>query len=738
MKRILNILICTAVTVLAISCNRYEIEMPVDYNDRIEINFSSADTKAADTDTESYLDHVDILIFKHDGTVPTDKMHYERITLGGTTNAVLAAKRSSFVASVGYYVQVIANSTASEDVFKAIETYQQLTNLEQEDVYLHITGLNAGDAPKYFLMDGVAYIGAEKPSAPSPVVMNDGIASNNTNLNVNLARAAAKIEVIINAGKDVEFKSGLVISEGQVGLPLYQVRNLPYSTYVIDTDPGKNTKLITTSSTSSGYMIWNPVITENTTPDPTSIIVYAYAHSWQGASIFEKEPCIVVNLPLEYTDDSDKVTQYPNNWYKIPMSADYKFDRNMYYKVEITVNRPGATSMSNPKELGPINYTVKDWTPVEISINDAKHPKYLAVNRNSMEMYNVVTDNTTLEFSSSSAVTVEVSDVYYIDKFGATVKVTNHDIEATADGLSGNVVIDSPLPTNNTVLYFTLTLTNDDNQTEIVTVKQYPLVYVENILSYYSYRDDFIGEGASEPTTYENLSRTNNIVGISYTNGKYTYNTSSGGFFYSKIVRNTYSSTDNRADYRGRSDIDGYYWYDNEKSYTNSENPSNARMYHITIMASSGDYVVGRPKITNGITDNGEDNAQLVSPSFMIASRLAVLTVNSIDLEADWNDSDEVRNAEYLEIYAEHCKQYVEVYKDPSGNEVHLNDWRLPTAAELSIIYSLQGTASQSADAIDYLLNAGYYFSASGPIRNDKADNDYRSLSSIRCVRDTY
>jgi hypothetical protein len=98
--------------------------------------------------------------------------------------------------------------------------------------------------------------------------------------------------------------------------------------------------------------------------------------------------------------------------------------------------------------------------------------------------------------------------------------------------------------------------------------------------------------------------------------------------------------------------------------------------------------------------------------------------------------STSVRNDNYLKVYAEHAKQYVEVYVDPqTGKKIHLSDWRLPTEAELEIIYQFQGTENAQADAIDYLLNAGAYFSASGPVANPKSN---MTGTSIRCIRDVY
>lgn len=78
---------------------------------------------------------------------------------------------------------------------------------------------------------------------------------------------------------------------------------------------------------------------------------------------------------------------------------------------------------------------------------------------------------------------------------------------------------------------------------------------------------------------------------------------------------------------RGKSSISYYYYNRWQTSLSTNEiwNAGNARMYHVQITASSGDYTLGQPRITNGKTDPGEDNAELVSPSFMIASQLGAV-----------------------------------------------------------------------------------------------------------------
>ncbi len=160
-------------------------------------------------------------------------------------------------------------------------------------------------------------------------------------------------------------------------------------------------------------------------------------------------------------------------------------------------------------------------------------------------------------------------------------------------------------------------------------------------------------------------------------------------------------------------------------------------------MASSNQYTIGRPRIDeNGYTASDEENAKLVSPSFVIASRLGAVYPDNGGLS-------NLNLNQKLIAFADHAKNYVEVddiddAKDHNRVVVYDN-WRLPTRAELEIIIELQGTKGQDADAVDYLLNGQYYMSASGPVFNPKNDDKVTDINqsnkndvAIRCVRDVY
>lgn len=105
---------------------------------------------------------------------------------------------------------------------------------------------------------------------------------------------------------------------------------------------------------------------------------------------------------------------------------------------------------------------------------------------------------------------------------------------------------------------------------------------------------------------------------------------------------------------------------------------NNNRMYEVTITATSSKYRIGYPMTSTWTDENGksqlyaintEENNQLVSPHFVIASQLGNSSATP-----------------YWETAFDQCMHYVEV--DNEGNV--FEDWRLPTIAELSIIKQYQ------------------------------------------------
>lgn len=665
-------------------------------DDAIVLDVSSASlplTRADATGVEVAIEHIDVLIFK--GTDQSKVLH-ERVEdlPDGTGTFSLTAKRSDFGSGDEYWVYLVANSSHTVKEFEALADLNALKAMTQSDRYLHLTGItniSGVQIPQSFLMDGVAYPASEttEPVSAAPVVLNNGVASDNTELKVVLRRAAAKIVVHIKKGGKVSF-----IESGSA----YYMRNMPYSTSVV-AGVDAEADLRTTTETTTSYFKW--------TDEEITVTAYAYAHAWSDDSAFEKDVRLVVNVPLHYGDKD-----YPASYYQIPVSRDKVLERNTFYEVTVTVNALGAVDPSTPPTLTDIKYDVQPWEETVVNVGgEDNRPIYLTVNEEEVEMHNITDDNTTLRFASSSDVNVKVTRVYYIDKFGQEKDESTSVVTVTPDdGLTGNIDIHSPLPTNNTIRYIELEVTNTDGATpRKVIIRQYPLEYITNILGWYSYRSDFGG------TTYENRG-TNRYVSTTWFGG-WQYSTSVPSwryapFFTSKVASSTESS--------GKSNLDYYYYSRNSSrpstsSYRTARDGGNARMYHVRITASSGTYTIGRPRITNGVTDPGADNAELVSPSFMIASQLGA-----------------VQPTEYKDVAASHCEQYVEVYKDENGNTVHLDDWRLPTKAELNIIMKFQ----YSSDAMDEVLAGAWYWSASESVYNKDGEDGSADDAYIRCIRD--
>ena len=751
MKQILySIMMCCLMVTFLTACSQENDPFPQGEGtngNSITLKLSTGiqfQTRAEAAGAEVAVSHLDVFIFDANETM----QHYERVSncTDQQGTVTLAASKDDFDANTGYYVYLLANSTHTEAEFNNLANLSALKAMTQEDERIHITGLTIDVTPKTFLMDGIAYSGEQEPKAATPVVLNDGNPSSDTELKVMLRRAAAKIIIHVNKGDAVTFDDKPARD--------YYLRNMPYSTSLLAGVDGE-AKLRTSMKSNTPYYEWNE--------DGTiTLTAYTYAHDWADASAFEKEVRLVVNIPLKYTKDGQEEA-YPISYYQIPVCEDKVLERNTCYEVTVMVSAPGGTDPSDPAELSGIEYTVTDWTEKEVGIGgDDERPIYLYVNEEEMEMHNITDDNTTLEFASSSAVEAEITRVYYIDKFGqeqVLEKIPDTDneygistggwrptwnnrctIEITPDeGINGKLDVYSTLPENNTIRYIDFDVTNADGITRKVTVAQYPLTYITNIEGYYSYRDDFVStasDGTSGVTTWELLAGKQINMGSQYTNAQvpydendawicgcswnsdrktWSYGKTTTGFFASKVVKTYNAST-------GLSDIEYARWTEyrsvtsSRRRYTYNTSTSsvdlnNHRMYHVVITASSGEYTLGVPRITDGKTDPGSDNAQLVSPSFMLASQLgAVMAIQD------------------LEGAAVHCERYVEVAKDGTVYD----DWRLPTQAEIMIIYKYQN----DSDAMDEVLAGNRYWSASGLVAKPGVNSP--SDRAIRCIRDAY
>lgn len=762
------------------SCVRDELPVNVSGDDSIILQISSTDVKSkaidetAIGDTEKKIEKLDIFIFDSSKERLVARESFSTADLSGG-RVILRQKRSALSVNAGYWVYLVANSKVSLD---GVTTMGELLSMKQSDPMIHVTGLGDENVPASFVMDGIAYTGSAEPSVPGAVVLNDGVRQNNTELTVSLRRAAAKIVVSITGGEGVKFTA---VSGNRRG---FYLRNMPYETTLLS-EVSMTPALWTPDKINAGRFF---DMSEDVMPSFLNIVTYAYSAVWKDAGM-DKQTTMLVNIPMyvaktvlkddgtvEFERDADgkvifKTTPRPENWYRIPLTKTQELKRNHCYRLTLTINAPGATDEYKPVEIKDVEYKVLDWEEERIEIGgDDDAPQYLTVNRESLEMHNMESDHTTLQFSSSSEVDVQITKVYYINKFGQEqllekrypnnpdskewgVKTTTGgwfptttwrslcDLSITPDeGISGKIDVFGTVPANNAVRYIEFTVTNKTGQSRSVTVAQYPLEYITNVEGWYSYRDDFVStasDGTSGVTTWELLAGKKIDKGTAYNTEQVPYNDNSAwicgcswssrnqawsygktttSFFGSKVAQSFNETT-------GLSDIEYAGWMEtqsNRRPYTYTYNNTttdnlgltNHRMYHVTITSTSGEYTLGRPRLdANGYTDSGEDNAKLVSPSFMLASQLGAVMSMPDRIGA-----------------AQHCEKYVEVARDGTVYD----DWRLPTRAEINIIYKFQN----DSEVMDEVLAGNRYWGADGFVPKPGVSNP--SDQAIRCIRDAY
>lgn len=793
--KILYILL--VITSILCSCHiREEMESATEGNGNIVLNFSVKGNMTTRTEIEeefefeSRINHLDVLIYRIDGGGNSDtRIYHTRLTdvtkgtpktLPGINLSTLTQTQESKI----YKICIVANSAREESVFSGelTDTFTELTDLVETTQYINITGSTLfkdenghNIAPQAFLMTGSGVNNSfEDSNTYGPYIDLSDCEDSELPLTVDLERAAAKIRMnfTINEesqyvhtfanpiGADIytkdnkEYVDITSLDENVIynySEASYYLRNMTYTYELYSELYGTNTGLKRKTNpvpyTDGGYM------THSDNHKTISVTAYVYSCSWDGTGdeSFTNTPFMVVNLPLiekmtgtisgatikggSTQKDLDNAGIYlSRNYYEIPLRIRNSSDpiviqRNHYYVINATIDAPGGMTDMEPFPIVPVNYYVYPWNEESLDIGTGGNDviKYLNLSTNHIEMHNS-SANSTIKFSSSSNIAeIKVKEAYYVNKMGIKTAIpnTNNAINATATGMNGTITVNSPVPTNNAISYLTFRISNNDSIKKTFTVEQRPLLYITNTLGWYSYRDDITNDNKIV-THFENRQSNNN--------------TSNDDFSF-KVTKSAAAD--------GSSNIYGYSaswslgaigtsqyqgWWTNWFSGLGREN---ARMYHIVVSSTSSTYKLGKPHVDEyGLTINDASNAQLVSPSFIIASQLG--TMNS---KANYSE-DNFSKAQT------HCKNYVETYivndngnnlYDANSNEsvVHLRGWRLPTQAEIEIIKAHQ----TESVAMDDLLIGRYYFCITG--------NDNKSLEVFqsnwvndgywtRCVRDTY
>ena len=733
---------------------------------RNEPGAKSAATRAAGTEVENSVTHLDLLIFDDKGV----RVHYQEIATPAE-RFPLSVRKSHFDSGAAYDIYLFANYPG--DDLADVEHFTTLKNKTLYNMYVYATGLTEREnVPDTFLMEG--HLSGEK--------LNDSAESlEDKELSIVLSRAAAKIVLNLRTGESSDGMVYELAYDENDETNLNGVRrlptNIPCETCLV---PPSDEELKTFSPRLYTPASLTTVGVEYGTDEGNrcaTVTLYAYANDWSGDDSYTTEPRVLVQLPLRYrkTDAPDDAWELRiNNYYAIPLNNSrddsHRLLRNRIYTTTITFRGLGGTEIDNAKELENVGFKTEDWVTNDIVVDTDDSPQFLFLTTNDLRMDDMtpegagadyVAEDHSVGFSSSSPVTVTVDEVYYYNKFGIKTRLTPAQIEGagisvtpSTSGVAGVLDVLGKSPDNNAIRYIEVTVINQTGQSQPLHIEQYPLVYITNSLGYFSYRSDFTFE-TGECTTWlihdtDGIKRSDRTsVGLrratrpdwSWGNYSEQRNENIAGwtgdkFFQSKVQTRSEYDSDTGLGALGSYGYVAWTW--GRSLFPTSPLRNNSQVYHVRITSTSQDYVLGRPRMKTYIdpdgtqydgTDDGPDNQKIVSPSFMIASQLGLI-----------NSGDQIYN---MQQAASHCEKYVEVVYQNRKNLsddalIYYDDWRLPTETELRII----GKFQTGSEVMDVVLDRPNYWSAGGEITGvgtgAASDGTKMSGTGVRCVRDHY
>lgn len=703
-------------------------------------------SKGVEALNENIVKRMDVFLFGPDEDFMTYAMAGDVNGTSAVENVILYQGndwKDNFDDNSQYTLYVLANYKGSADLSK-INTVQGLKDLVATDADIakwegmpESTGNYTG---KTFLMDGTkTFQGSEVKNEKKSVLIP-----------VDVRRAAVKVEVTLKFSED--WKAKFTATELKAQFAHYATATAALAEApMLDADQ----RGFATYPEAAGDNVLNrfstaPVFDQGKLYDGSKIRFYAYVNNWQQE--ISNETMFLIDLPgiINDTEHPENNKDLAHNFYKIPIvpnGQEQNLTRNTFYQVTAVVDMEGSSTVDVPVELKDVSFEVANWESTTIDVGDGDDPEYLMLNEYHVEIRNVdgydgihfytsspiemvevvgfdnqtAADEAGVNFQYPGDKTLkgsgwneeetdEIPGAFYVNKDNMRKPVSGVTVTFDQNVTDGWIYLDSPNPENVTKRYITLKVTNKDGRSKYVVVEQYPLEYIQPIAGYFSYRDDKKEAGG----TYEDRGTKSGQSSNTVASKSQTY------FFVPKVM------------YNGR--ILGWYW-NNRGNITRADWPEysprgrsfddNNMMYFVTITKTDSNYKIAHPLTKRDASLDNQlvavetaENDNLVSPQFMLASQLG--TVLTPD---DWAFAQK------------HCAYYVETYKNKAGQTVFLDDWRLPTTAEINVIIKYQNDNNVRKDEVmsEVLGGQYYYVAKQGAVADTK---NGEGTYAVRCIRD--
>ena len=415
---------------------------------------------------------------------------------------------------------------------------------------------------------------------------------------------------------------------------------------------------------------------------------YSYYNKWSSN---DEAPYYLLTVPLKKAGATTAADYY----YRVALTpAEPHFTANKLYDLKLGIHKLGSTTPEEPVEITG-TLSILPWTLCDDQY-DLPAANYLEVSEKEAHIYNVETHTISYE-SSKKPVTTQIVEVSFSYVNGATGVATTDNIPSSSDQyptvtvVGNQIQIESRIPINNVPKKIRIKVSNGiAGLDKEVTVYQYPSLFVVNTIGVKS-------SIRPDGTLADDL---NNKA------------------IYRITVQNPPKGKILGFPPREMTDFWPGYW--------------NGSRWVLT----------GGTKTSKLTTKRDAETAQMVSPSFELASQLGA-TERWPYLEYGWTEGGSWFNptwsrtnkiGAFEETALCDCALYTET-RIVDGQEVTLDDWRLPTEAEIRLIDQLQNDPNS---AVKSIMTGRYYWSAKSDaaIELQGGSKGSPTKAYTRCVRD--
>ena len=607
------------------------------------------------------------------------------------------------------------------------------------------------------------FIMQSNPEKLATVVLKDGAATGS----IPMTRVAAKLQIYLNVPDTLH-----VYNKDGSGFAVWKSdrshMSIVFNNGLMDyTLNGKDTSHPDSSFYNSMQVDMHKyaTMTRNTVDyDYSHTPFYSYPFSWKETDTHV--PTFIIAVPwskLNPGTGSDTYGTPEITYYQVhPNMLTGKLQSNYFYRMYMKIETVGSTDNTTPVDITPSGYRIQPWGEVKVNTQkdvtgDLYRYTYLVVDPTSVVLNN--TSTTTLHYTSSSALTkdTKITKVEY-NSYETPGQVTHHTL--TADDLA-------KLTTNRYELDYTSTpgqirfthnvddgtyaaktitiqVANDDGLSELVTITQYPAIYMHTFVGDNAFVDGYfshvadpassIGDAISNrySSGYYNSVNYGNIRtsgGSYYTYYQNTQNVTvpygsmvkalaqtSGGIVNNSITEITVTSFNSN---NGFYEANGTkYYYQIGDPRTNANYSSSDLQPYLTKQEYDNYYGVYWLTLTSW-----GDNAAKIKK----ASNTKTIIAPQFFVSSGWNSSTSVTFA--------NAQKRAATYQEAGYSA---GRWRLPTEAEIMFI-----TARQREGVIPVLFamdSSSNYWASSGRLyRNGQFyDASSNAQGYMRFVYDTW